>query len=78
MSHAHTDKLNNGTLYAPRYEEAFLPIGKKRPHYEEAFVPNGKKTASVASLPRPCLITSREVNEARGGLILAAGRVRSN
>ena len=22
------DKLNNGTLYAPQYEEAFLPIGK--------------------------------------------------
>ena len=32
---------------------------------------------SVGSLPRPCLITSREVNEARGGLMLAAGRVRS-
>ena len=26
------DQLNNGTLYAPQYEEAFLPIGKKRPH----------------------------------------------
>ena len=26
-----TDYLNNGTLYAPRYEEAFLPKGKKRP-----------------------------------------------
>ena len=24
------DQLNNGTLYAPRYEEAFLPKGKKR------------------------------------------------
>ena len=24
------DKLNNGTLYAPQYEEAFLPDGKKR------------------------------------------------
>ena len=38
----HTDKSNNGTLYAPRYEEAFLPGGKKTasalPHYEEAFV----------------------------------------
>ena len=31
----------------------------------------------MASLFRPCLITSREVNEASGGLILAAGRVRS-
>ena len=28
-------------------------------------------------LPRRYLINSREVNEARGGLILAAGRVRS-
>ena len=25
------DKIYNGTLYAPRYEEAFLPKGKKRP-----------------------------------------------
>ena len=45
--HTPTDKLNNGTLYAPRYEEAFLhkaknglimkrlcPKGKKRPHYK--------------------------------------------
>ena len=24
----HTDELNNGTLYAPRYEEALLPKGK--------------------------------------------------
>ena len=66
-----TDQLNNGTLYAPRYEEAFLPIGKKRPHYEEASLPIGKKrprslrslglaslqkTPSVASLLRPFLI----------------------
>ena len=28
-THIPTDKLNNGTLYAPRYEEAFLPKGKK-------------------------------------------------
>ena len=27
VTHTH-----NGTLYAPRYEEASLPIGKKRPH----------------------------------------------
>ena len=26
-----TDKLNNGTPYAPRYEEAFLPKCQKRP-----------------------------------------------
>ena len=34
MLHIHstqTDKLNNGTLYAPRYEEACLPKGKNRP-----------------------------------------------
>ena len=31
VTHTQTDKLNNGTLYAPRYEEAFLP--SKRPHY---------------------------------------------
>ena len=41
------------------------------------FLPKGKKTASVASLPRPCLISSRGVNEARGGLMLAVGHVRS-
>ena len=51
-----TDVLNNITLYAPRHEEAFLPIGKKRPHYEEASSPQRQKTASVASLPRPCLV----------------------
>ena len=32
-THTQTDKLNNSTLYAPRYEEVFLPKGKKRPHY---------------------------------------------
>ena len=31
QTHIPTDKLNNVTLYAPQYEEAFLPIGKKRP-----------------------------------------------
>ena len=45
-THRQTDRLmKSGTLHAPRYEEAFLPIGRKR-----------QKTASVASLPRPCLI----------------------
>ena len=29
-----TDELNNDTLYAPRYEQAFWPEGKKRPHYD--------------------------------------------
>ena len=24
-------------MYAPRYEEAFLPYRQKRPHYEEFF-----------------------------------------
>ena len=33
-----------------------MPIGKKRPHYEEASSPQRQKTASVASLPRPCLV----------------------
>ena len=31
VTHKLTDKLNNGTLYAPRYEEAFLPNSEKRP-----------------------------------------------
>ena len=36
MSHTYTQahKLNHGTSYAPRYEEALLPKGKKHPHYE--------------------------------------------
>ena len=43
LTDTQTDQLNTGTLYAPLYEEAFLPKGKKRPHYEEAFLPKGKK-----------------------------------
>ena len=35
------------------------------PGIKRLFFPKGKKTALVASLPRPCLITSREVHEAR-------------
>ena len=34
VTHIQTEKVSNGTLYAPRYEQAFLPIGKKRPHCE--------------------------------------------
>ena len=30
-THIPTEKLNNGTLYAPRYKEAFWPTGKKQP-----------------------------------------------
>ena len=33
LTDTQTDKLNNGTLYAPQFEEDFLPKGKKRPHY---------------------------------------------
>ena len=61
-THMPTDKLNNGTLYAPRYEEAFLPIGKYRPR-------------SLRSLGLASLLVEREMRY--GGLILAAGRVRS-
>ena len=49
-----TDVLNNITLYAPRHEEAFLPIGKKRPHYEEAFCLKAKNTLgrfALSALP---------------------------
>ena len=51
-THIPTDKLNNGTLYAPRYEEAFCLKAKSGlgrlapsalPFYEEAFMPMGKK-----------------------------------
>ena len=40
-THIPTDQLNNGTLYARRYEEIFSQKAKN---------------ASVASLPRPCFI----------------------
>ena len=35
LTDTQTDQLNNGTLYAPRYEEYFFPTGKKRPHYNK-------------------------------------------
>ena len=49
--HAPTEKINNSTLYAPRYEETFLPLEKKASdifapsallHYEEAFLPSSQ------------------------------------
>ena len=52
LPYTQTDKLNNGTLYAPRYEVAFLPKGKNGlgrfvpsalPYYEEFFLLTGKK-----------------------------------
>ena len=48
-------RSNNGTRYAPRYEEAFLPKGKKRSHYNLCEKINQQQPP----------ITSREVNEAR-------------
>ena len=38
LTHRQTDGktdrlLNNGTLYAPRYEETFFAYMQKRPHY---------------------------------------------
>ena len=56
-----------GTLCAPRYEEAFFAHRQKMAplRMKRLFCPIGKTRTSVASLPRPCLITSREVNEAR-------------
>ena len=60
--HRQTDKLNNGTLYAPRYEEALLPAGKKRPR--------SLRSLGLASLPV-------ERKRRQRGLILAADLVRS-
>ena len=34
------------------------PTHARTTRYEEAFLPEGKNTASIASLPRPCLIIS--------------------
>ena len=58
-----TDKLNIGTLHAPRYEEAFSPIGKKRPR-------------SLRSVGLASLLLGRYMMQ--GVFILAVGRVRSN
>ena len=43
LTDTQTDKLNNGTLYTPRYEEAFLPIGK-----------NGLITMTPKATPHTC------------------------
>ena len=43
MRHTQTDNINNGTLYAPRYEEAFLPKAK-RPHQLASGVDTGFST----------------------------------
>ena len=43
---------HNGTLYEPGYEEAFLPIGKRRPHYEKAFLPYGHAGTYPSPGPR--------------------------
>ena len=44
-------------MYAPRYEEAFLPYRQKRPHYEEFFCIETKNNLGCL-LPTPCLITT--------------------
>ena len=66
MLHIHTDgqtdQLNNSTLYAPRYEEAFCPKGKKRPR-------------SLRSLGLASLLVERCMRQVV--VILASGRVRS-
>ena len=61
-THTDTDKLNNGTLYAPRYEDAFFLEGKKRPR-------------SLPSLGLASLLVERYLRQ--GCLVLAVGRVRS-
>ena len=86
-THAHTptDKLNNGTLYAHRYEEFFRLEAKNDlgrcapsalPHYEEDFLPKGKKRPRLLrSLGLASLLVERYMRQ--GGLILATSRVRS-
>ena len=56
--HRQTDRLNNGTLYAPRYEVAFLPIGKKMPR-------------SLRSLGLASLLVERYMRQ--GCFVLAVG-----
>ena len=59
VTHTQTDgqreQLNNGTLHAPRYEEAFSPICKKWSHCERALMhdrrkrPRSLRSTSLAS-----------------------------
>ena len=51
-THAHTQTnfLNNGTLYAPRYEDAFLPKGKKRPRALRSLGLGSLKTTAAVYL----------------------------
>ena len=41
------------------FDFLFLAPYARTTRYKEAFLPKGKKKASVASLPRPCLIIIR-------------------
>ena len=47
LTDTQTDYFNNGTMYAPRYEEAFLPKGKKRPSSLRSLVLASLKTTNV-------------------------------
>ena len=50
-SHRQTTNSSNGTLYAPRYEEAFLPIGKRRPRSLRSLGLTSLKTGVFYSPP---------------------------
>ena len=69
-THAHTptDKLNNGTLYAPRYEKAFLPKGKKRPQSLRSLglaslLGEVHETRWPRTCSRPCAFEGKKRNE---------------
>ena len=54
----HTNKQTNKHLwYRKMFCFLFLAPYACTTRYEEAFLPEGKKTASLASLSRPCLTT---------------------
>ena len=62
----HTDYLNDGTLYAPRYEEVFLPKGEKTASLKSSFlvkrkivrdiVENERRISISVSLPNSPLL----------------------
>ena len=52
-----TDTSKNGRLYAPHYEEAFLPIDKKTPPLQSIFSKGTHEDKGC--LPKACLIVMK-------------------
>ena len=61
--------INNGTLYAPRYGEAFLPKGKKRPRslrslgLASLLVERYMRQGTARTCSRPCAFEEKKTNK---------------